>query len=243
MSTVSMAICGIVIVIETIFVPLYLKKMWPIKNNISLCYKMICATGYLLVGFTAAFQLGEFNRYAMLMLTAFACSWLGDLFLHIPKPQKIFFIIGMFFFMAAHVFFCLSYFAAQRQISADIPIFTGAQIGIALALVTVFFGISHIKGVRFGIIMIPGIFYALFVTMMMIKSTALGITLLCADSSLYLVPAILLFAGGSCFVMSDTTLALIMFDTRFKKFKLKVFNIITYFAAQLCLAMTLFFVN
>ncbi len=243
MSAVSILVCSIIIVIEAVFVPLYLKKMWPTKNKISLCCKMICATGYLTVALTAISQLSPAGSYSLLMLTAFVFSWLGDLFLHIPKPLKRFFLIGMIFFMGSHLFFCWSYIDVQQQLFANRAIFTLGEIVITAAIVVIFFGAAHIKGVRFELVIIPGLVYAFLVTMMMIKSTHLGIIMLNINPAKYLIPAILLFIGGGCFVMSDATLALIMFDTRFKKFKLKVFNIITYFVAQLCLAMTVFFVN
>ncbi|MBQ7100269.1 MAG: hypothetical protein IJN81_01455, partial [Clostridia bacterium] len=57
------------------------------------------------------------------------------------------------------------------------------------------------------------------------------------------VPAALLLLGGFMFIQSDGSLALITVDTRYKKFKLKVYNIITYFGAQICLALTILFIK
>ncbi len=241
MTRPSVIICAVIIALEAAFVPLYLKKMWPTKNCTSLIYKMLCATGYFAIAVTAAATLG-LNGYSRLMLAAFAFSWLGDLFLHIPKPKKRYFLIGMVFFMASHIFFCTSYIFVQRRIFADRPAFMLWEILLCIAIMAVYFITLYFKKVRFKAIYPAVVAYGFFVTMMMVKSSQLGIIMLAANPREYLAPAVLLLIGGVCFVQSDASLALIMFDTRFKKFKLKIYNIVTYFLAQLCLAMTLFFV-
>ena len=89
--------------------------------------------------------------------------------------------------------------------------------------------------------LVPCAVYGILVTMMMIKSSLLGIRLLASNADDMTVPALLLLIGGICFFLSDGSLALISFDTRYKKFKLKVFNIVTYFGAQICLALSILY--
>lgn len=240
MTTLTYFVCILLVAIEIIFVPLYLKKMWPTKNWHSLGYKMICATSYLALALTLVISKGGFNRFSAMMLAGFVCSWFGDLNLHIPKPTKKFFLLGTFFFMAAHIFYCLGYINIQRSLFSSVPTFLWWELTIAAVFIIVFFTVCLIKKIQFGAMIIPCAVYSVFVTIMMIKSTELGIRMLLSHSSPAL-PAILLLVGGICFLLSDGSLALISFDTRYKKFKLKVFNIVTYFLAQLCLAFTIFY--
>lgn len=243
MSTAAVVLCSAIVLTEVIFVPLYLKKMWPTKNWHSLVYKLICATGYVAVAAIAAAQGEAPGEYARLMLIGFGFSWLGDLFLHIPKPTKLYFLIGTGMFATAHVFYCWAYLKIQQLFFPGSPDFFWQEIAAAVALSAAFLIAACSSGLRPGKFLVPIALYGCFVATMAIKSTELGISLLMgADTVLYL-PAVLLLVGGICFAMSDGSLGLITFDTRFKKFKLKVFNIVTYFLAQLCLAFTVFFFN
>lgn len=243
MLTTAVVLCSITVLIELIFVPLYLKKMWPTKNWHSLFYKMICATGYVLIAALAAAQAEDFSSYAMLMLLGFVFSWLGDLLLHIPKPTKLYFLIGTAMFATAHIFYCWGYIKIQQLFFPGSPNFFRQEFAAAVSLMLAFMIATYSKGLRLGKLLIPMSAYGIFVSMMTIKSTELGISLLIDGRPSMLAPAILLLVGGISFSMSDGSLALITFDTRYKKFKLKVFNIVTYFIAQLCLAFTVFFFN
>lgn len=243
MTSASAAICSFLVLIEFIFVPLYLKKMWPTKNWGSLGLKMVCATAYLLLAVTVTVSSGGLSSYSALMLVGFAFSWLGDLMLHIPKPTKVFFLTGTVFFATAHIFYCLSYINAQRKYFPEIPVFYWWEIVLTTAIVAAYFIACFIRKVPFGVLIVPMVLYGFFVTMMMLKSTGLAVRMLYAQGIEALVPALLLLTGGFCFIQSDGSLALINVDTRYKKFKLKVYNIITYFAAQMCLAMTILYLN
>lgn len=242
MTPVSLALCSALVLVEIIFVPIYLKKMWPTKNWGSLGYKMVCATAYLALAAFITANAGV-SKYSSMMLGGFAFSWLGDFALHIPKPSKLYFSIGTAFFAAAHVFFCLAYIGAQKRLFPDIPIFYWWEIVLTAALVGIYFTICLIRKVPFGILAVPMVPYGFFVTMMTLKSTSLAIRLLCSQGIGALAPAVLLLLGGLMFIQSDGSLALITVDTRYKKFKLKVYNIITYFGAQVCLALTILFIR
>ena len=233
-------ICAALIAIQIIFVPIYLKKMWPTKNWKSLGYKMICATSYLLLALTAVITDGSFDGYSCMMFIGFILSWFGDLMLHIPRPTKKFFVIGMIFFMAAHIFYCLGYIEIQKNMFSSLPVFAPWEFITAAVLVAIYFAVCGIKKVNFGEMLIPSIIYALFVTLMMVKSFSVAIQLISGSESHSVTTALLLLVGGISFVMSDGSLALISFDTKYKKFRLKVFNIVTYFIAQTCLALTIF---
>lgn len=243
MSPAATTACIIAVIAEIVFVPLYLKKMWPTKNLTSLAYKMVCATAYVVIALAAALSTGGISGYSALMLSGFAGSWLGDLMLHIPKPTKKFFLIGTFFFATAHVFYCLAYIHVQKQLFPELPAFYWWEFALTAAIMLAYFSACIIKKISFGVLAIPMVFYGAFVTMMMIKSAELAVRTIASGSASLILPAVLLLCGGLCFIQSDASLGLITFDTRYKKFKLKVYNIITYFAAQVCLAFTVFFFN
>ena len=241
MTTLTYFVCTALIVLEAVFVPLYLKKMWPTKNWHSLGYKMICASAYVALAVTVTNATGKLGGYSLLMIIGFVASWFGDLMLHIPKPTKVFFGIGMGFFMVAHLFYCLAYIGVQRTFFPDMQIISSQEIILSVAITGTFLAICLVKKVSFGSMLVPCAVYGIFVTMMMIKSSLLGIKLLSGNIDGMTVPAILLLTGGICFFLSDGSLSLISFDTRYKKFKLKVFNIITYFGAQICLALSILY--
>ncbi len=241
MTTFSYFVCTALIAIEIIFVPLYLKKMWPTKNWHSLGYKMICASAYVALAVTVANATGNFGRYSLMMIVGFIASWLGDLMLHIPKPTKVFFGIGMAFFGVAHIFYCLAYIGVQRAFFPAAKTISWQEILLSVVITATFLGVCLIKKVSFGSMLTPCAVYGILVSTMMIKSSLLGIKLLSNNIEGMTVPAVLLLIGGVCFFLSDGSLSLISFDTRYKKFKLKVFNIVAYFGAQICLALSILY--
>lgn len=235
---------SLLVLVEIIFVPLYLKKMWPTKNWHSLCYKMICATGYMLVGCLAIWQNGRVGEFTKLMMIGLALSWLGDLFLHIPKGNdKVFFATGALSFLTAHGFFIAAYMLVQRTLLPGTKALSWQEIVIAVAAAALMVGVCLALGVRFEMFLVPCCIYGVGVSLMMVKAVSLGIGLLRAGAAGGVAAALLFIAGGLCFFQSDASLALITFGTRFKIFKLKVYNIVTYFAAQVFLATTIFLID
>jgi len=233
--------CILLIAVEIIFIPLYLKKMWPTKNWHSLGYKMICASAYVILSAVVTNAAGGINSYSLPMIIGFVASWFGDLMLHIPKPTKVFFGTGMVFFAVAHIFYCLAYIGVQYTFFPQVKTVSLWELTTAAIIIAVFLTVCLIKKVSFGSMLLPCAVYGIFVTIMMIKSSLLSIRLLSENINGMTVPAVLLLIGGISFFLSDGSLALISFDTRYKKFKLKVFNIVTYFGAQVCLALSILY--
>ena len=88
----------------------------------------------------------------------------------------------------------------------------------------------------------PALIYTIALTSMMVKACHLAVAGLLSDNGIWTIPAILLISGSVMFCMSDTTLALINFGDK-KIYGVKIFNIITYFAAQMCLSYTILFIK
>ncbi len=243
MTSTTYFVCALLVAVELIFVPLYLKKMWPLKSWYSLCYKIVCTSTYILIALTLAVAQGGFGTYSLLMVIGLCSSWVGDLNLHIPKNTKKFFIIGMFFFMLAHIFYCLAYIHVQKTFFPDVPAVSWWEVAFVVAYILAYFAVCQIKNVRFGIMALPSGIYGFSVTLMMIKACSLAFRLITVNPQNMLIPSLLLIIGGVCFLVSDSVLALISLDTRYKKFGLKIINSVTYFTAQVCLAFTVAFFN
>ncbi len=227
---------------EFLFVPWFLKAQWPNKTRKSLILKMICATIFVSLGLLAAGISGHWGSYTEVMIIGLVMSWLGDFLLHV-SPKVALFIMGGAAFLTAHVFYITAYITAQKAVLPGAASFDSREITAALILAAVIMSTLLLMKINFGMIAIPGALYLVMVSMMFVKATSLGVRMLLSGVPNGGILCALLSLGGLFFVLSDTTLAMIMFDTRFKKFKLKVFNIVTYFAAQVMLASTVLFIS
>lgn len=228
------------IVTEIIFVPLFLKKSWPDKTRASFTYKLVCATAYIVMCVAAILKNGSVNSYSKMILTALILSWLGDVLLHVMgKAEKPCFAVGALAFLSAHVFFVCGYVDA-------VPggrFFTLTEIIITLVLCAILIAVCLFLGSDFGILIIAAAVYCFAVSYMCVKAWSCGIQLMsCGTANASMVLA-LLGVGGTCFLLSDFSLGLILTVDRFKTFRFKCFNIITYFVAQTCIAATVFFLG
>ena len=88
---------------------------------------------------------------------------------------------------------------------------------------------------------LPIIIYGIVIMTMLCKASILGIEAMKSGiTPLCLICAVL---GAVNFVMSDFSISFLMFDKKQKKnFKLKLFNMYTYFAAEILLASLIYFI-
>lgn len=210
----------------------------------SLSLKMLAATGYFAIGMLAARISGNNSPFVFIMYGALLCSWIGDLFLHLWQT-KIFSGIGFLGFLTAHFFFIAAYMSAIRVYAPDAKFFSVPEI-IAVVLFDVFFIIfSRAIGTEIkGILIVPIVMYATVITTMLCKACVMGIGMVKAGAPHAGFAAALAISGAVLFVASDFTIAILMFNKKYKKsHPLKMFNIITYFAAELALASLILIVN
>lgn len=239
-------IIAVVISVLVMFItPFYVKAQ---KNGAcfkSFRLKMIAATGYLSVGVIAQLFLAEKTAFSILLLTALCFSWIGDFFLHLWQ-RKIYKVIGFLGFLTSHFFFISAYVTGINTFSPNEAFFSLPEIIIvvlfdAVFLLTSFLLKSNLK----KSIIIPVIIYASVIMTMLCKAVRLGIAVF--ESPVSQTPVLALVCaclGASLFVASDFTIAFLMFNDRFKKnYKLKMFNMITYFSAELLLSYLIIFVN
>lgn len=206
--------------------------------------KMIGATGYIAVGALCVVITGEFSEFDKAMILALVFSWLGDLFLHMWF-HKIWTALGFICFLTSHICFIRAYIIGTNSLTAAIPERPFFSIGEIIAVVVfvalfIFCMIKSKMNLK-GIMKLPIIVYGIVIMTMLCKASILGIEAVKAGiTPLVIVCAI---AGAVFFVMSDFSISFLMFDKRHKKnFKLKLFNMYTYFAAEILLASLIYFI-
>ena len=85
--------------------------------------------------------------------------------------------------------------------------------------------------------------YAVIITVMFLKASALGIKYYLSGAEGGIYAALVLTVGSFFFVLSDASLAVILFGGKGKSYTLKIFNIVTYFWGQVMLASSILFIN
>ena len=155
------------------------------------------------------------------------------------------FIIGGVAFLVGHLFYIAAFYHALKTLKPDAKLlnwYDFVPVGIALALVVLYVIFMKIYQKK-GPMVIGLILYGIFLTTMVVKAGLYmyaeweyGIN----DS---MVPALLTVGIGSVFFfLSDLSLFFILTGDEVKK-GMRYFNIITYFIAQILLALSILFVR
>ena len=205
----------------------------------SLLLKMICASLFLAVGLFAYKSAGG-STYAKYMLLGLALSWVGDLGLHTwGKVAPVCKAVGTLSFLSAHVAYLTAYHERIQALSPDTRFFIPTMLIPILIGMAVYLLIIILTGTKLSVLMLPLSVYIFVLMLMCVK--AIQLAHLSVGSSVF--GAILLSIGSLFFLLSDTSLGLLMFNKKIKQsFPTKIFNIATYFVAQLMLASTILFI-
>ena len=195
-------------------------QVLPLKLLCSLCFVATGGLGILLAG-------GTTNRtYDSLMLAGLLLSLLGDLAL-VWKDSRKAFTLGLGAFLVAQVVFGAAFSLVNGLSVWDLPLFTALFLGPVAA--------SRYLDLDVGQMKIPVLAYLLVIAFMFSK----------ALSSLYLhgftPPADWLIPlGAGLFFASDGFLALFKFQRK-KIQPFRAVNLITYYAGQVLLALSIFY--
>lgn len=210
----------------------------------SLALKMSAATGYVLTGVLGMIIAGNYGAFAKIMMGALICSWLGDLFLHLWQ-SKIFYGIGFLGFLSAHFFFIAAFVKVIKATAPETPFISVWEIIFILVFDAFFLIFSAKIGTSLkGILKVPIVIYATVITFMLCKASLMGITLAKTGADFGVLTAVLAIVGAVNFVASDFTIAILMFNEKYKKsYSLKMFNMVTYFIAELLLSGLILFVK
>ena len=206
--------------------------------------KMIGATGYMAVGVLCVFITGELSEFDKAMLLALVFSWLGDLFLHMWF-HVIWTALGFVCFLSSHIFFIRAYIIGIGSMTVSIPekpLYSVPELIIILALVGLFLLLIIKSDMNLhGFMKIPIMLYGFVILTMLSKATILSIE--AVRYGITPLVAVCAVVGALNFVASDFSISFLMFDRRQKKnFKLKLFNMYTYFIAEILLASLIYFI-
>ncbi len=226
--------------LEVVFLPVYLFAGFCQSGKRPLIAKCICSGLFILIGVFAMVASSNYTTYAVLMIAGLFFSFWGDLFLGISMKDKIF-IFGMLSFLTAHVFYIAAY---SKVITANLQgtfINTAEIVAIVVLLVVLIFLAFKLK-LELGELKIPIFVYAVVILTMLVKAVSLSVQYCLAGLVNSAVIAVFLTAGAVLFVVSDAVLAIILFankDTR----PMTVLNLVTYFSAQVLLAISIYVVK
>lgn len=249
---VLFALC---VALEFVFVPLFLKYSWPDKCWKSFGYKMVCSALFFGAGLLATKISGNtasFSTYSKYILIGLFLGWLGDMFLHLITDKIIVFGLGLFAFLGGHVFYIIAF---QQMIARRYPdkgFFEWYELLAVAVLVGIILVYAFVKKKQGKLasgklyMVIPVVLYAVTISAMLAKAFRLcigewlwGMT----DDKVMLMMFITVALGAVLFVLSDASLGIILFAGQKKNRPLKIFNIATYFAAQILLASSIFFIS
>ena len=117
----------------------------------------------------------------------------------------------------------------------------GEIIAIVLFVALFIFCMIKSKMNLKGLMKLPIIIYGIVIMTMLCKASVLGIE--AVKAGITPLCAVCAIAGAVCFVLSDFSISFLMFDKKQKKnFGLKLFNMYTYFAAEILLAALIYFI-
>lgn len=238
---VAFALCCVA---EAVFVPWFLKAMWPNPSKKSLALKMLCATLFVGIGVLSVFIADNHTEYAYTMLLGLAFGWMGDFFLHV-NTTKTCFGIGFTSFLIGHIVYIVSYIRALGNIFPQYPKVSIFEICLAAGLCVVALVCYRKLGLN-----MPGVFvklsmgsYFVILDVMFVKATSLGVNYLLSGGEYGVIALFVLSVGSLCFLLSDVVLGIILFGGRKKNYPIKIFNIVTYFVAQVLLASSILFIK
>ncbi len=205
----------------------------PTKKSLAL--KMAGATGYMITGILAMCIGHNFTRFAWLVFTALALCWIGDLFLHLWQ-NKIFPAIGFLGFLSGHFVFIAAFLNKIEQLHPGRGFFSLGEMLFVLCFCLGFLLFSWAIGTNLkGWIKLPILLYAAVITTMLCKAVIMGLLFKNAGGSPYATAVAI--CGAALFVASDFSIAVLMFNEKYKKnYPLKMFNMVTYFLAVLLLS-------
>ena len=230
------------IALEFVFVPLFLKAMWPKKTKKSLVLKMVCTLLFISVGFLAVKITGNTTIFASLMLWGLVLGGVGDFFLH-AGSKPAFFIVGLTSFLAGHICYIAAFWQVVIKNFPEVSFISPLEITAIVLIYAGFVSYSFYKHIDYGVALVPVILYAATLITMFVKASSLGIRLEIASIPNAGLICVILIGGALQFFMSDSLWANINFNGHKKNRPMKYANIITYFGAQVLLACTILVIS
>lgn len=236
-------IYALAVALEFVFVPLFLKYSWPQKCWKSFRLKLVCAALFVISGICCMFWADNFSPYAKYMLIGLVFGALGDLFLHLITDKQIVFGIGLLSFLVGHIFYIIAFGKAMTYQLPQANVFDWRAI-VAVLLIFAAVAVYAVKTkMKLGIAAVPVALYALTISTMLVTAFQLCGRFFLEGFNNDISSICTIGIGAVLFVLSDGSLALLLFGGKEKNRPLKIFNIATYFAGQVLLATSILFLK
>lgn len=235
----------ILCVIEVPLVALFLKFYWPDRSIKSFSTKVVCSLIFVLLGVLAAKSTGNNTLYADYMIYGLVFGMAGDLLLHSLTKNMIPYILGVVAFLVGHIYYILGLQRAIYTTGYSKGAFVWYEIVIIAALlaVAVIYALKTNVFKRKGAMAYGLLAYGVVLATMLAKAVryVIGEIAFGVNDNMFMV-ALTVGMGAVLFVLSDLSLGVILSDDKPCKKGMRIFNIATYYAAQVLLAASIFFV-
>lgn len=234
-------IYSIAVVLECVFVPLFLKYAWPTKCKTSLKMKTVASTMFIITGVCSIFISGKFTSYGKFILIGLIFGMLGDILLHLLTDKQIVFAGGLFAFLIGHIFYIIAYKKALAFYTPSANIFDYRAVVAILIILFSCILYAIMKDMKFGVAAIPVLMYAVTISIMLVTAFQLGFRVFLEgfDHDVAILCTVTL--GSLLFMLSDATLSILLFGGQEKNRPLKIFNILTYYAGQVLIGSSIMF--
>ncbi len=233
------------VVLEIALVPVFLKFYWPGRTKKSFATKTACSVLFCLCGLLAMKISGNNTLYADYMMWGLILGAAGDLLLHSLTKKPYPFVIGVVSFFAGHIFYIMAF---QRAIYTTYPgssLFEWHEIlavCILEVIVLIYAGIRNMYKTKPHLVVLAVVYGGMLMAMLA-KATRFVVGEIAYGTNDHMVMiAVTVFLGALLFFISDLSLIFILkSDVPIKRW-MRIFNIVTYYTAQVLLASSIFFV-
>ena len=236
---------AVLVVVEIPLVALFLKFYWPDRSVKSFTTKIFCSLIFVLLGVFASKATGNNTLFAGYMIWGLAFGMLGDLLLHSLTKNMLPYILGVVAFLVGHIFYIMAIQRAIYTTGYHKGAFTWyeiAIIGVILVLALVY-AIKTTVFKRKGAMAYGLLAYGVVLATMLAKAIryVIGEIAYGVNDNMFMV-ALTIGLGAILFVLSDLSLGVILSTEKELKKGMRIFNIATYYVAQVLLAASIFFV-
>lgn len=235
---------ALAIAAEFVTVPMFLKYYWPRKCKQSLAFKMISATLFVLIGFLALKISGNATPYATYIMWGLVLGWVGDLFLHSLSDSKVHFVIGFLSFLAGHVVYIAGFQKAIEKTYPSSPAIAWYEVLATVLLVGILISVFIIrKYIKHKILYVAFGVYGVILSTMLVKTFryAIGEWAYGTNDHVFGI-FVTMVLGAVLFTVSDLLLGFIIAKGETKRIG-RIINIVTYFAAQVLIGCSIFFIR
>lgn len=235
----------ILAVIEVPLVALFLKFYWPDRSKKTFITKVICSLIFVLLGVFAAKETGNNTLFADYMICGLAFGMAGDLLLHALTDKMWPFILGVIAFLVGHIYYIMGLQRAIYTTGFHKGAFTWYEILIVavIIVIAVVYAIKTNAFKRKGAMAYGLLAYGVVLAIMLAKAIryVVGEIGYGVNDNMVMV-SLTVGLGALLFFLSDASLGIILVSDKPCKRGMRIFNIATYYAAQVLLAASIFFV-